>query len=81
VQAASRTYMGRIAPKELRNQMFGLFALSGKVTAFMGPFLVGWLTYAAGSQRIGMSVIIALFVIGLILMLKVPKVTEGAEAR
>lgn len=80
VQAASRTYMGRIAPNELRNQMFGLFALSGKVTAFIGPFLVGWLTYVAGSQRIGMSVIIALFVIGLFLMLKVPKVTEGAEA-
>jgi UMF1 family MFS transporter len=78
VQAASRTYMGRIAPEELRNQMFGLFALSGKVTAFLGPFLVGWLTFAAGSQRIGMTVIIALFVIGLILMLKVPKVTEEA---
>lgn len=78
VQAASRTYMGRIAPKELRNQMFGLFALSGKVTSFIGPFLVGWLTYAAGSQRIGMSVIIALFITGLVLMLKVPKVTGAA---
>lgn len=77
VQAASRTYMARIAPRELRNQMFGLFALSGKVTSFIGPFLVGWLTYVAGSQRIGMSVIVVLFVIGLILMLKVPKVTEG----
>lgn len=80
VQAASRTYMGRIAPEELRNQMFGLLALSGKVTSFIGPFLVGWLTYAAGSQRIGMSVIIALFVIGFILMIKVPKVTEGVES-
>ncbi len=79
VQAASRTYMGRIAPEELRNQMFGLFALSGKVTSFIGPFLVGWLTYAAGSQRIGMTVIIALFVIGFLLMIKVPKVTEGTS--
>lgn len=79
VQAASRTYMGRIAPEELQNQMFGLFALSGKVTSFIGPFLVGWLTYAAGSQRIGMTVIVALFVIGFILMLKVPKVTRGVD--
>lgn len=76
-QAASRTYMGRIAPEELRNQMFGLFALSGKVTSFIGPLLVGWLTYAAGSQRIGMSVIIVLFIIGFVLMLKVPKLVEG----
>jgi UMF1 family MFS transporter len=79
VQAASRTYMGRIAPEELQNQMFGLFALSGKVTAFLGPLLVGWLTYAAGSQRIGMTVIIALFVVGFVLMLKVPKVTQGTK--
>ena len=74
VQAASRTYMGRIAPKELENQMFGLFALSGKVTAFVGPFLVGWLTYFAGSQRIGMSVIVFLFIVGFILMMQVPKI-------
>lgn len=72
VQAASRTYMGRIAPDELRNQMFGLFALSGKVTAFLGPLLVGWLTYWVGSQRIGMSVIVVLFIIGFAIMLTVP---------
>lgn len=76
VQAASRTFMGRIAPEHLRNQMFGLFALSGKVTAFLGPFLVGWLTLWSGSQRIGMSVIIAMFIIGFLLMLKVPKAED-----
>ena len=80
VQAASRTYMGRIAPKDLENQMFGLFALSGKVTAFVGPFLVGWLTYFAGSQRIGMSVIVLLFIIGLALMTQVPKIV-ASEAK
>ena len=79
VQAASRTYMGRIAPGELRNQMFGLFALSGKVTAFVGPILVGWLSYLAGSQRIGMSVIVLFFIIGLALMLGVPSVTTAAK--
>lgn len=72
VQAASRTYMGRIAPDEMRNQMFGLFALSGKVTAFLGPLLVGWLTWIAGSQRVGMSIIVVLFIAGFMLMWKVP---------
>lgn len=76
VQAAGRTYMGRIAPKDLENQMFGLFALSGKVTAFLGPLLVGWLTYWAGSQRWGMSVIVLLFLVGLAIMRTVPKVVE-----
>lgn len=73
VQAAGRSWMARAAPPDLRNQMFGLFALSGKVTAFVGPFLVGWLTWLGGSQRIGMSVIVVLFCVGLWLMLGVPE--------
>lgn len=76
VQAASRTYMARVAPDHLKNQMFGLLALSGKVTAFVGPLLVGWLTYFADSQRVGMSVIVAMFVLGFILLLRVPKVVD-----
>jgi len=72
VQAASRSYMARIAPETLRNQMFGLYAFSGKATAFMGPFLVGWLSYLSGSQRIGMGVIPVLLAAGGLLMLKVP---------
>jgi len=72
VQAASRSYMARAAPENMRNQMFGLYAFSGKATAFAGPLMVGWLTYATGSQRIGMSTIIFLLTIGGILMLKVP---------
>jgi UMF1 family MFS transporter len=72
VQAASRSYMARAAPEDLRRQMFGLYAFSGKATAFVGPLLVGWLTYLSGSQRIGMSVILVLMAIGGLLMLKVP---------
>lgn len=76
VQAASRTLMARLAPEGLQNEMFGLFALSGKVTSFMGPFLVGTLTYIFESQRIGMSAIVLFFLIGFVLMLGVPKAIE-----
>jgi UMF1 family MFS transporter len=79
VQAASRTYMAHLAPEELRNQMFGLFALSGKVTAFMGPFLVGQLTLFSGSQRIGMSVIIGFFLVGAWLMWGLPSVQATTD--
>jgi UMF1 family MFS transporter len=72
VQAASRSFLARIAPETLRNQMFGLYALSGKATSFLGPMAVGWVTYATGSQRMGMSVIVALLIIGGFLMLGVP---------
>ncbi|MFO8084935.1 MAG: MFS transporter [Desulfobacterales bacterium] len=69
VQASSRSFLGRAAPEKLQSQIFGLYAFSGKATAFLGPFLVGWLTYFSGSQRIGMSAIMALFLIGGILLL------------
>ncbi len=72
VQSASRAYMARVAPEHLRNQMFGLLAFSGKATAFVGPLLVGWVSGVFDSQRAGMSVIIAFFAVGFVLMLTVP---------
>jgi len=71
VQAASRSLMARISPPELRNEMFGFFALSGKATAFIGQPIVGWLIYWTGNQRIGMSIIVVFFIIGLFLMIPV----------
>jgi UMF1 family MFS transporter len=72
-QAASRSYLGRVAPQALRNQFFGLFALSGKATAFAGPLLVGGITVLADSQRVGMSIIVVFFALGLAVMLSVPE--------
>ena len=43
-QSASRTLMARLAPAEQRTEMFGIYALTGKVTAFIGPFLFGTAT-------------------------------------
>ncbi|HEY6364751.1 MAG TPA: MFS transporter [Candidatus Binatia bacterium] len=81
VQAASRSYLSRIAPPELQNELFGFYALSGKATAFLGPLLVGWLTYGSGSQRFGMSVIVLFLLIGFILMLRVTEqTTEKARS-
>lgn len=73
VQAASRSYLARVAPWQMRNQMFGLYAFSGKVTSFLGPFLVGWLTFVSGSQKIGMSVVVVLLITGMLVMLTVPE--------
>ena len=70
-QAASRTLMARLAPAELRTEMFGLYAFSGKATAFLGPALVGWATLLADSQRVGMSMILVFFVAGLLLLIPV----------
>lgn len=68
-QAASRSLMARLAPAELRTEMFGLFAFSGKATAFMGPFILGVVTVAADSQRAGMATIVVFLSVGLALVL------------
>lgn len=67
-QTASRSFMARIVPPQLSTEFFGLYALSGKVTAFLGPALVGWVTLWADSQRWGMATILLLFLAGLALM-------------
>ncbi|MCK5446389.1 MAG: MFS transporter, partial [Rhodospirillaceae bacterium] len=71
-QAASRTYMAHLVPKHMESEMFGLYALSGKATAFMGPALLGWLTVAFGSQRWGMATILVFFVVGGALLMRLP---------
>ena len=63
--------MARLAPPEKTNEMFGLFALSGKVTAFVGPWLLAVTTSAFDSQRAGMATILVFFVVGLVLLLRV----------
>jgi UMF1 family MFS transporter len=68
IQSASRTLMARISPPAMTSQMFGLYALSGKATAFVGPALVAGVTDLSGSQRVGMSMIVLLLVAGLALL-------------
>lgn len=72
-QAAGRSYLAHAAPPHLRAELFGLFALSGKATAFAGPLLVGWVTWVAGNQRIGMATIVVFFLLGLLMLLTVPE--------
>lgn len=72
VQSASRSLMVRlIKHKTMSAEMFGLYALSGKVTSFVGPWLLGEATYFAGSQRAGMGTILIFFAIGAILLLPI----------
>ena len=59
-QAASRSLMARLAPPGQVTKMFGLFALSGKVTAFFGPAILALVTAIFASQRAGMATVIVL---------------------
>ena len=70
-QSASRSMMAHMAPAEIRTELFGLYAFSGKATAFLGPLLVGQMTLATNSQRAGMAMILVFFVAGALLLMRV----------
>jgi MFS transporter, UMF1 family len=71
LQAASRTLLIRMAPKDRIAQYFGLFALTGKVTSFVGPLLIGVVTAVTASQKAGMAMLVVFFVAGLALLARV----------
>jgi len=71
MQAASRTLLIRLAPKDRITQFFGLFALSGKVTSFMAPLVVSIVTAITASQKAGMAMLILFFAAGLALLSRV----------
>ncbi len=71
LQAASRSLLIRMAPKDRVTQYFGLFALTGKVTSFTGPLLIGAVTAATASQKAGMATLVLFFLTGLALLRRV----------
>ena len=80
-QAASRSYLARMAPAAQRNELFGLMAFSGKATTFLGPFLVAALTTASGSQRMGLSVVLVMFAGALLLTVGVASDRRAPQER
>ncbi len=70
-QSASRSLMARIVPPGLKTEMFGFYALTGKMSAPLGLAAFGWVTDLAASQRAGMATILAFFIAGMLLMLPV----------
>ena len=61
----------RYVDSENKGEIFGLFALSGKVTAFLGPLLLSITVYVFDSQRVGMGSIIIFLILGLLFLLRV----------
>ncbi len=71
--AASRSLMVRHTNPERPAEAFGLFALTGKATAFLAPMLIGITTYVTGSNQLGFIPVIILFLIGLVMLRSVNK--------
>lgn len=71
LQAASRTLMADQAEPGRMTEAFGLYAMSGRATAFVAPLMIALFTDISGSQRIGVIPVVILFIAGLLLLGKV----------
>jgi UMF1 family MFS transporter len=78
-QSASRSLMARLAPPNLQTEMFGLYALSGKATAFLGPAVFGTVTALFDSQRAGLATIPVFIVVGMLLLIPVSVAAADAD--
>lgn len=73
LQALSRSYFGKIIPKENANEFFGFYNIFGKFAAIMGPALMGVVTQLTGKSNYGVFSIVILFIIGGIVLTRVPE--------
>ncbi|WP_366874710.1 MFS transporter [uncultured Roseobacter sp.] len=68
LQASSRNMMTHQADPHRMTEAFGLYALSGKATSFLAPALIALASDISGSQRLGITPVAGLFILGLILL-------------
>jgi MFS transporter, UMF1 family len=71
--------MVRQADPARMTEAFGLYALAGKATSFIAPLSIGVVTWATGSQQLGVTPLILLFLLGLVLLAWVNPDGDRAE--
>lgn len=72
IQSLSRSYFGKIIPKNESNEYFGFFDIFGKFADFFGPLLMSFCAFAFGSSTYGILALLVLFIIGYVLLRKIP---------
>mgnify|MGYP001800703044 CR=1 FL=1 len=77
IQASSRSYLAQSVDAGEAGRFFGLYALIGRATSFLAPFMVATVTAMTGNAAAGMATILIFFVAGLVLVWGVPKPSEN----
>ncbi len=65
IQAVSRSYFGKLVPKERSNEYFGFFDIFGKFACVIGPALYAFLAEATNRSSYGVLGLLILFICGL----------------
>jgi UMF1 family MFS transporter len=77
IQSLSRSYFAKIIPKQKSNEFFGFYNIFGKFSAIIGPAIMALTTTVTGNARYAMLGIIPLFVVGLAIFSRLPKLTAA----
>jgi UMF1 family MFS transporter len=85
IQALSRSYFGKIIPKDKANEFFGLYTVFSRFAAVIGPFIVGVVAslvtlqfgdLPGGNLRYGVLSLIVLFIAGGLIFNKARKLPD-----
>lgn len=68
IQALSRSYFGKIIPKEQAAEFFGFYNIFGKFATIFGPLLIAFSSRWLGNARYGMLSLVLFFIGGGVLL-------------
>ena len=77
IQALSRSYFGKLIPKEHSNEYYGFFDIFGRYASVLGTFLVSVITAITANASLGVLSIGILLVLGLVMLLRLPDAKAG----
>jgi UMF1 family MFS transporter len=77
VQSLSRSFFGRLVPEGKGGEFFGFYNMMGKFASFIGPLLIAAVAYSTGNSRLSITSLIVLFLIGGLLLWRVPEARKS----
>lgn len=79
IQSLSRSYFGKLVPKQESNEYFGFFDIFGKFAEFLGPLLMVLSVSMFGQSKYGILALIVLFALGLYFIRKIEKLDPSEK--
>jgi UMF1 family MFS transporter len=62
IQALSRSYFGRIIPKDKSNEYFGFYNVFGRFASILGTSFYTAVVFLTGRPHYGIAIIVVLFI-------------------
>ena len=74
IQALSRSYFGKLIPKERANEYYGFFDIFGRYASVMGTLLVSVVTSLTGDPSLGVLSIGILLIVGFVMLVRLSRI-------